>query len=201
MGDRTCQPAGVRLAPDASRHGGFTLIEVLIYAGILAILTLPISSVVMVSIRSTRENDALNRVAERNRVAVNRVAQELRPALRDTVTITNSNRHLTLTLPDGFDGTNVVPGAQVRFELEMATGEQQNGADDNGNGLVDEGQLQRRDLGTGEVVSICQDLDLSQSRFEFSGASVVVTVATAGRSGHGTNVHVLARSATVTPRN
>ena len=158
------------------RSEGFTLLEVLVYAAVLVIVIAPITSVFLVSTRAGAENDAVTRTAERNRITIHRIADDVRPALRDTVAVSGGGKRLELTLPDGFDGEAIVPGTEVRFDFELVPGEQQNGADDNGNGLADEGRLVRRDLRSGESVAISESIDLQQSGFELAAGELIVTL-------------------------
>lgn len=193
----------VRAQGQRSRQRGLTLIEILIYLGILLILLTPLTSVTVFSIRATSENDTMNKVAERNRAALNRVSAELRLALSATVAVAADNKSVTVTLADGFDGVNLIPGPRIRFEVGIVADEQPNGVDDNGNGLADEGELRRVDVATSAVQTICQGLDLAQSSFQQNGASIIVTIANAGRMARNQDgtPHVLTRSLTVTPRN
>lgn len=180
---------------------GFTLLELMTYTGLIGVIGLPLLSVVMVSTRSTSENFTINHVTERNRVAIYRVTREIRKAVSDTVAIGGGGTQLTFTLPNGFDGFNVIPGDTIRYALNIVPDESPNSADDNGNGLIDEGQLERTNLSTGESFVVCQGLDLANCSFSLNGTAVRSTFASQGFIPQSESVYSLTKSLTVTPRN
>lgn len=165
----------------AVRTAGITLIEVVIYTTILAILGAPVVSMVVVSSRYMSEVDAQYKVQERSRVLLFRLEEDLREAILASVTITNAGKTLQFTLPDSFDGTAVVPGPDIQYEFQLATGESSNGSDDNGNGLVDEGMVVRRNLTDSETVSLSGGLDLDNSSFAPTAGGVTVNLTLVGR--------------------
>ncbi len=108
---------------------------------------------------------------------------------------------MTFHLPDAFDGNEIVPGPRITYELKLAPGEQMNGDDDNGNGLIDEGQLIRYDPEEPEGNPICHGIDLAASRFELNGTAVDVTLAVSGFLPHDKSPHTTVRSLKICPRN
>ncbi len=183
----------------AERSAGLTLASMAVYLGLIGLFGGLISSVVIVSTRSTAESDTMNRVAERNRVAVLRVASDIRTSLSDTLAIANGGTALDFTLPGFFDGSVIQPGASIRYELQLVSGETANSADDNGNGLIDEGELVRRDITASEVVAICQGLDLNNSSFALNGTSVTITLTNMGSMQN--DDYELTKTLTVASRN
>lgn len=182
-----------------NRRAGFTLIEVVFYIAILAILGVPLVTMVLASARSTTENDVFNKVEERNRTALHRVERELRKGISGTATVTDFGRTLNFTSTTGFDGAAPIPGPQVSFSFVIASDETANGIDDNGNGAADEGQLERSDT-TGSSYVVCGDIDLSSSGFVMNGLGVTITAASFG-SLRGPDTFSLSKTMTVYSRN
>lgn len=121
-----------------ARQAGVTLLELVVYTGLIAVIGGPLVSVVLVSSRGVAEHGTMHQVAERNLVSIYRLTQEVRTALNGSVNVTNAGKTLTFTLPDSYDGVAVVPGDTIRYDLQLANDELANAADDNGNGLIDE---------------------------------------------------------------
>jgi hypothetical protein len=180
------------------RRNGFTLFEVAFYITIIAILGAPLVTLALASARSTTENDVYNKIEERNRTTLHRIEQELRKAISGTAVVTDAGRTLTFTSTIGFDGVAPIPGPQVAFRFVIASGETSNGLDDNGNGIADEGQLERSDV-TGTYV-VSGDIDLASSGFALNGLGVTITAAGIG-SLRGSGTYTLSKAMTVYPRN
>lgn len=180
------------------RRNGFTLFEVAFYITIIAILGAPLVTLALASARSTTENDVYNKIEERNRTTLHRIEQELRKAMSGTAVVTDAGRTLTFTSTIGFDGVAPIPGPQVAFRFVISSGETSNGLDDNGNGIADEGQLERSDV-TGTYV-VSGDIDLASSGFALNGLGVTITAAGIG-SLRGTGTYTLSKAMTVYPRN
>jgi hypothetical protein len=181
------------------RRAGLSLIEVTLYTTLLALVGAPLVTMALASARATTENDVFNKVEERNRTALYRVERELRRGLSGTAVVSDFGRTLAFTSAAGFDGTASIPGPQVTFRFVIANGETANGLDDNGNGVADEGQLERSDT-TGASHIVCGDIDLASSGFAMNGLGVTITAATFG-SLRGADTFSLAKTMTVYPRN
>ncbi len=156
---------------------------------------------VLVSSRGVAENSTMHQVAERNLISLNRVTQEVRIGLSNSVVVGNGGKSLTFTRPDSFDGTNIVPGSAIRYEFLLSPDEVANAADDNGNGLVDEGRLLRTNLTTGEVVSLCENLSPAQSTFTWDTTTVTMTVANIGQLSSANSFFGITMSLAMVPRN
>ncbi len=124
----------------------------------------------------------------------------MRRSIGSSVSVQDSGRTLVLTVPGGFDGTSILPGDTFRFELRLVPGETYNGLDDNGNGLVDEGELVRTNVSTGQELLLSRGIDLNGSGFAQSGTGFRITVANFGSGQAGTPLRV-SKSVTVYPRN
>ncbi|HKX45376.1 MAG TPA: prepilin-type N-terminal cleavage/methylation domain-containing protein [Planctomycetota bacterium] len=127
--------------PRRSR-AGFTFLEVMIAVTLLAVIA---GSAALVGRRGTDafRNTSARTVAEAEaRRAIGRIAQELQEAMPDTVSPVAGFPAGSDTL-DFRRGEDFVAGAVVlsdlcRIELRPEPGEADNGADDDGDGLVDE---------------------------------------------------------------
>jgi type II secretory pathway pseudopilin PulG len=159
-----------------ARKSGFTILELMIYTGILAILGAPIVSLILSGTRSLEESNDFNTAIERNRAILTRIQREARRAIATTLAVSNGGRTLVFTEAAGFDGVSIVPGDTIQYDLVLFTGEVANGADDNGNGLIDEGQVVRRNLSTGESVVVSAPIDLAGSSFALNGRTVMTTL-------------------------
>ena len=183
------------------RRVGFTLLEVMIYIGVMAVIGTPLVMVTLSVSRASAEGDVLSKILERNRSALQRLLGEYEVSLGGTTAISAGGKILQFTSNGGFNGAAVVPGAVLRYEIRLATGETANGVDDNHNGLVDEGSLVRMNLSTGEETVITGMVNTAFSSFVAEGNGITVNLATFGRTA-GTNAVSDARcSITMFPRN
>src|SRR3989442_4059212 len=94
---------------------GFTLLEIAIYIVVLALLGIPLVSIMLASTRSTSENDTFSKVEERNRLALFRIEKEFRKGMTGTITLANSGRDLIFTSTSGFDRTSAVARPRIPF--------------------------------------------------------------------------------------
>ena len=183
------------------RQAGMTLLEAMVCTGIVVVLAGPLISVVLVSSRSTAESASLNQISERNRISLYRVAQETRTAIGSTIVITNSGATLAFSLSASYDGSSVVAGDSILYNLGLATGETSNSVDDNGNGLVDEGRLIRVNASTSETTTICENIDLSSSSFVWDSTTLTINLTTAGQIITDNSTFSNTKSVSVVPRN
>ena len=190
---------------DGSRRGarqlGFTLLELIVYVGLIAVIGGPLVSVVLISSRGVAEHGTMHQVAERNLVSIYRLTQEIRTALNGSVVVANAGKTLTFSLPDSYDGVNVVAGDTIRYDLQLSPEELANAVDDNGNGVVDEGRVQRTNVTQSEVVVLCENLDPSVSLFSWDGTTVTMTIANVGSLSSNGTVFGITRSLAMVPRN
>ena len=185
----------------APRWRGFTLIEVLLYATITVMLSAPVVSVLLVSTQATKDADSFCKAQERNRFCMLQIETDLRECLGTSVIVQNSETQLLFTTSSGFDGTSVTSGPQVRYTLQLDSTESANAVDDDGDGLVDEGVLVRRDVTAGTEGVICGAVDLGASSFSTAGSSVTITLISLGRVDRSSTPFSVARTVTVFPRN
>ena len=225
-----------RLGSERHRHEerrdfkrGFTLLEISLYATLALLLGMPLVSMVLVSSRSTADNDTINRVTERNRTALFRIEKELRRAIQGTVQVADYGRGLVFSTPVGFDGTALVPGPTLSFSLQPS-GEGSSyykdpyyqdpyyrdpytqdpyytqpyypdgGYDYAGGGYVAEADLVLYNSNTGESTTIASSIDMNSSGFMLNGEGVTITLTHVGTLGTRGHFQV-SRSMTVYPRN
>lgn len=203
---------------------GLSLLEVSLYMTLAILLGIPLVTVLLASTRSTAENDTINRITERNRATIFRIEKELRTAIASTVMVGDSGRSLTFTLPSGFDGTSIIPGATVSFSLQPAQSSTSSMYSDPYQdpyydpysdpytsdpyyteyypsiGSTPSGELVMKNSQTGTVASVGSGIDIGGSGFALNGAGVTVTIASVG-SLHGKDIYRISNSVTVHPRN
>jgi type II secretory pathway pseudopilin PulG len=178
---------------------GFTLIETCIYLAVLVIVGTSLMSVVLASSRSASAHDTMANVVERNRTVLQRIEREYRKSVAGTTVLDGTGKTLSFLSTAGFDGAATISGPTVTFTFELAAGESLNGADDNGNGLPDEGDIRRTDSGGGDVV-ICGDVDVQNSGFTVNDDGVTIAITTYGSMRTG-NPFRVTKSLSVFPRN
>jgi pilin/secretion family protein with methylation motif len=161
-----------RLFDTASRsESGFSFVEMAVASAIFATLMGAVLSLVSAGGNASESGIARTRLEGRARAALDKIANEVRGSqilpfangAETATTITFKRRYAysgTGTDPYAFDLStgdvrwNALPSDEYRWEISPA--EQQNGVDDDGNGLVDEGVLAKISNGTRTV--LCQDV-------------------------------------------
>ena len=108
---------------------------------------------------------------------------EVRRSITGNIVITNNGKTMSMTPATAFDGAGPVPGAPITFDMRVTSAEQVNGADDNNNGLIDEGEVVRTDTATGEQSVIAGGVDLVNSGFAMNGDGVATTISSFGSGG------------------
>lgn len=178
----------------AARNGGFTLVELAVYTALVAILTVPMLSVVLVSTRSVAEADSLTRLQERNRSALFQLRREMRRALASTVDVDISGT-LRFALPAGYDGIGAGAGENIAYSFENRPGFA-------AYGNVVPGQLLRTNETTGESHLVTSDLDLASSSFVLNGDAVRISLSHVKKADDADEpLFAITRSLTVRPRN
>ena len=130
---------------DNRRRSGFTIVELALAMGVLG-LALGLAGMV------TRTGSAAYRASEAGRQVEQNVHRALDLAIKELEATGADYLDPVLSLPEQFSksleyqhlllqGSNAVVGPPSRLSLEYETGEINDGIDNNGNGLVDEGIL------------------------------------------------------------
>jgi prepilin-type N-terminal cleavage/methylation domain-containing protein len=134
----------VHLRHHASR-AGFTLIEMTITAALLVVLAGSVATVCLRGDQACRATNVEVAVDAKARRALDRIAAELTSVgagmLVPNPTSQFGSDSLKFQSPTDFVAGAVVWGTQSRIAFEYETGENNDGADNNGNGLVDEGRV------------------------------------------------------------
>lgn len=124
------------------RRGGFTVIEVVISIGVLSVMMSLAGLAMMRSANAYQDTTQRTALELRVRRALDRVIDELAGASATSITppLGENFASNTITFQPVVDiaGGVAVLGAPILIRTEMAPGEALNGADTNGNGLVDE---------------------------------------------------------------
>lgn len=131
--------------PMKRSRAGMTLIEVLLAGSMMAVILGAIATTALSGQKSAATNFAVNGLETEARRVVDRIAEELIQA--DSLGLTPvpsppfGSSTLTYHKDAGFSGGAITWGPTSRIRFQYATGETNNGADDDSNGLQDEGVL------------------------------------------------------------
>ncbi|MEM7235810.1 MAG: hypothetical protein AAF517_26815 [Planctomycetota bacterium] len=171
--------------PEARDAGGL-LLEVVIYTAVLLILSAPLATVMTSSTRAVTEHAVINVLAERNRVALSTLYDEIRVAIASSVDVP-SDQVLRFSEPTDSSTSESVLGTSWEF-----------GFDTDADGFH---ILQRTNLDTGDKSTVCIGINQELTKFERVGNAVAVTLVTEGEIEPGGAVHQVERYMIVTPRN
>ncbi|MBI3269571.1 MAG: hypothetical protein HYZ53_11160 [Planctomycetes bacterium] len=193
-------PPGARRpgAEVRQRTGGFTLLEAVLAVFLLA-GSIAASLQVLTCAQNTLESEtvAAGLDAEGLRL-VEQMMHELRQAGRSTLVPASpaDSRSLSFLMNAGFDGSRIVWSRPTTYACALEDGEVENGRDDNGNGLIDEGVVVRTD-GDRTPVVLGRFLETNGLAFslEPDGGSLAISIRLARRTSKG---ELLRRTATVT---
>ena len=180
---------------------GASLVEVMIYLAVMAILGVPLSMMTVSVSRSSAEGDMLSKILERNRSAMARLVSEYRTSLRGTTVISNGGKAIQFTTSAGFNGVGPIAGPSIRYEIRLDPREALNGLDDNNNGLVDESILVRVNPAINEEIVLASGLISDKCLFVANGSGVNITLTTGGWTKGATAITESQRLLTVYPRN
>lgn len=138
----------------ARSRAGMSLIEATIAAAITALILGAIGRAALSGQSSTTQTMVATELENQARAVVDRIAEELVAArttgLNPTPTGAFGSSTLTYQKCTGYAGGVAVFGTNQRIRWVIEPGETDNGADDDGDGLVDEGMIEfTRDLGAG----------------------------------------------------
>ena len=134
------------MRPRSRRQAGFTLLEIAVAMGVLGVV---LGAVGAFQARSNQASKSMLTRADaemRARRALERVADELtgvgQSLLFPDPTTALGASTLTYQRPAGVNGSGVVQWSQpARLQLELESGETDDGTDNDGDGLVDERRL------------------------------------------------------------
>ena len=131
----------------STNRAGFTFVEMMIGVVILTIIAGTIAVVSKTGTGTFRSSVANESVNGKLRRAIQRIAKELSGSATSTLVPTPfaplGSSSLTFQQATGYENGAAVWGPSVQFQFEYAPQELDNGVDDDGNGLIDEGILVR----------------------------------------------------------
>lgn len=186
LGSR-CVPA---TPPCRGRPGGFAFIDVILYLTLLLIIGAPLVMIALSGYRSVGEGMRTSLVAERNRAISNRLTEELQGAISSTVSVLYEGRAIRFVPPSGFDGTGPIPGPAVRYEVRMDPAEQDNGIDDDNDGVVDERIIMRIEEANGSQTVVSGNVGAGTSFSVSDGVVDLTLVTVAGVTGGGPPIQI-----------
>jgi len=179
-------------------RAGLTLLEVIIASTIMSVLVLMVYLILHRS-TDTYGNESLRlSLDQRSRDVLAEIARDLREAGSTTLTTGDpptsvvegtSYNDLRFGVNSGYDLANrkVLFTRIVRYRWRMDPDEAANGKDDNANGLIDEGYIEKRDR-YGVVTRICDDVKYRGLTFIAGPGLVTVTLELERRDPKGTLV-------------
>jgi len=138
----------------ARSRAGMSLLEATIAAAITAIILGTIGRAALSGQTTTTQNMVATELETQARAVVDRIAEELVSArttgLNPSPTGSFGSSTVTYQRCTGYSGGVAVFGANQRIRWVIEPTETDNGADDDGDGLIDEGMVEfTRDLGAG----------------------------------------------------
>ena len=126
-------------------RAGMTLIEVLLAGSVMAVILGAIATTALSGQKSAATNLAVNGLETEARRVVDRIAEELIQAdslgLAPVPAPPFGSSTLAYHRDTGFSGGAITWGPTTRLRFQYASGETNNGADDDSDGLADEGVL------------------------------------------------------------
>ncbi|MEE8467231.1 MAG: prepilin-type N-terminal cleavage/methylation domain-containing protein [Planctomycetota bacterium] len=128
-----------------TRQAGFTLVELVITVFIIGILSGAVTQVLLGGSGAFRMGVTVADLEARTARTLERMSREIAAADADTMNPADpaGGNWVEFTTPTGTVGKTILWGPRLRYRVELAPLELNNGVDDNNNGLVDEGVLVR----------------------------------------------------------
>jgi prepilin-type N-terminal cleavage/methylation domain-containing protein len=135
----------LHLQPSRGDHAGFTLIEILIALTLLALLLSSVGTLSLASKDAFSRGTTVSAMELRTGLTSGGIQKELSLAIASSLSpaIDPGQRvtELTYVRAVGWEGETTVTTAPRTLRFEFDSAESNNGADDDGDGLVDEGIL------------------------------------------------------------
>jgi hypothetical protein len=157
------------------RAAGLTLVELMIYFSILAIVGTTLVMVFIESSRTVVENYAIEQAEQTNRATLFRMAQDLRPAITGTPRIADAGKTLSFVLPLGYNDKGPISGDGISYEIrrDLDAGTSK--------GRAPSASLIRRNVRTRKSVVLARNLVEEESGFEVPDpGTVAITMANCG---------------------
>ncbi|MEM7234252.1 MAG: hypothetical protein AAF517_18890 [Planctomycetota bacterium] len=183
-------------SPTTADAPRFVYQDFLWYTLITVALMLPVGILVLGAEAMSRDSEAHVRAAARSRAGFRRLANDLRSAVAESVSLRDAHA-LECSIPSG-TSTNLraLTPERVRFSIRLDPGETLNREDDDGDGTIDEGYIVRTDVKSGTETKISHGIDVGASQFSVENGLVSVTLSHAEIDGV-----AVTRTLKVSPRN
>jgi hypothetical protein len=176
-------------------RAGLTLVEVVFASAFLSVLVFIVYLVLHRSADRVGNESIHLALDERAREVLSQLARDLRDSARETlssgtppapVVTGQAYADLRFGVNSGYDlATRAIRFTQVcRYRFVPDPAELANGADDDGDGLADEGSVEKTDR-HGQVTRICDNVAASGLRFVLEGRLITVTLVLAQRDSKG----------------
>lgn len=135
-------------APQRQTHtGGFSLVELMISLTILSGVLWGVTVAVMNGQGAFERSMTSGDVQSQSRRVIDQMVRDLggasRASLAPSATPPLGSSSISFQKPAGWKSGMIEWGPRIRYEVQLSPGELDNGVDDDGNGLVDEGMLVR----------------------------------------------------------
>lgn len=142
------------LTSPRARRAGFTLVEIAVSAAVLGLVMLTVGLVTMSGNKAYNAGMSRSRLGTQAQRALERIVSELEMAgvggLTPVPTAPAGSSTLTFRTPQSFTSGVVGWGSSTRIEFQYTAADPNDGADDDGDGFVDEGVVVlTRDVGLG----------------------------------------------------
>lgn len=146
-------------------RAGFTLLEMSISMGMLAVLLYAVGMVTLAGNRAFRAGQSRDAIGLRARRCLDRIADEIGMAGLGSLTPNPvapfGTSSLDLATPSGLVGGVVQWGSTTRIQLQYATDDPNDGVDNDGDGSIDDGRVvlvKNVGLGTQRTVVLCHGI-------------------------------------------
>lgn len=144
------------MEPTKPEQAGFSLVEVLIASAVLAILVSAVLGIMVVGLQTFNSGNAITVIQNQARRIMDSIAKEIQPAGLSTISPTppalgSAGTHTITFQPcTGYDGASDPPqqwGNVTTIAFAYDSGETNDGVDNNGDGLIDEGLVTKTVVG------------------------------------------------------
>jgi prepilin-type N-terminal cleavage/methylation domain-containing protein len=147
-----------------TRRAGFSLVELMVVTAILSVVVAAVTMVLISSSRGQRTGVAVSDIHADGRRILDTLSDDLRrsivaaglPELDQNAN--GKDWTIRIAKVTGYDSLGLTFGTPIVYTVEIAPGEADNGADDDGDGLVDERRLVREDTDAGTSVVLTDQI-------------------------------------------
>jgi hypothetical protein len=127
---------------------GFSVFEVIVVAGCLALMMLAVGAVISAGHDNYAAGMTVSSIQDSAQAVVSRIIDEVQQSGSATFfPAPNNTDNLTFQKCAGYAGGAIQWGNAITYAFQYDTGEVDDGVDNNGNGLIDEGIIVRTENG------------------------------------------------------